>query len=346
MRRLGVALRALVGIVGLVALVAGTPILLYVLVGDPRPPEGFSWDAPMSVTTDMLIGLVGIICAIVWIQFVICVGAAIVDEWRWNRDRRILAAPVAPLGTAGWQRRLARTLIGGIAAGLLTAPVAATATTAAAPPAATATVQPHTVDHHRHADDGRHVEDLKDLRLATVTTDEPNLWTIAENHLGTGERWHEIKQLNDGRTMADGATFHSAKQLQLGWKLLMPADATNLPLASATTSEQTTPADYTVQPGDSLSAIADRIWGDGNRWPELYQANRELIGGDPNVIHAGQTLAIPGANADTERHDDHREAGPRSGGPAAPARHTTFRSQRSPQDRRAGARAHPPSEGV
>jgi LysM repeat protein len=49
-----------------------------------------------------------------------------------------------------------------------------------------------------------------------------------------------------------------------------------------------TPVIYVVQPGDSLSAIADRL---GMSVEELSQANGIA---DPNVIQVGQKLVIPG----------------------------------------------------
>jgi murein DD-endopeptidase MepM/ murein hydrolase activator NlpD len=51
---------------------------------------------------------------------------------------------------------------------------------------------------------------------------------------------------------------------------------------------------YTVQPGDSLSAIAQRLLGDSGRWRELYDQNRSVIGANPNLIVAGQVLSVPG----------------------------------------------------
>lgn len=52
---------------------------------------------------------------------------------------------------------------------------------------------------------------------------------------------------------------------------------------------------YTVQPGDSLSAIAQRLLGDSGRWRELYEQNRSVIGANPNMIVAGQVLSLPGS---------------------------------------------------
>lgn len=50
---------------------------------------------------------------------------------------------------------------------------------------------------------------------------------------------------------------------------------------------------YVVKPGDSLSKIAKELYGDAKRWPEIYEANKALIGDNPNLIHPGQKLVIP-----------------------------------------------------
>jgi nucleoid-associated protein YgaU len=50
---------------------------------------------------------------------------------------------------------------------------------------------------------------------------------------------------------------------------------------------------YNVQPGDSLSRIAQLFYGNANRWPVIYAANRDVVGPNPNLIFPGQTLDIP-----------------------------------------------------
>lgn len=47
---------------------------------------------------------------------------------------------------------------------------------------------------------------------------------------------------------------------------------------------------YTVRRGDTLSGIAARY---GIDWHELYAANRETIGPDPDLIYPGEVLTIP-----------------------------------------------------
>jgi nucleoid-associated protein YgaU len=49
-----------------------------------------------------------------------------------------------------------------------------------------------------------------------------------------------------------------------------------------------------VVAGDSLSKIAKKIYGDGKRWKEIFEANKDKIK-NPDLIHPGQVLKIPGA---------------------------------------------------
>jgi LysM repeat protein len=56
---------------------------------------------------------------------------------------------------------------------------------------------------------------------------------------------------------------------------------------------RTTPARYTIQAGDSLSGIAAALDVRGG-WPALYAANRKVIGPDPDAIHPGTVLVLPG----------------------------------------------------
>jgi LysM repeat protein len=50
---------------------------------------------------------------------------------------------------------------------------------------------------------------------------------------------------------------------------------------------------YVVQSGDTLSGIAVALAVRGG-WPALYAANRRVIGPDPDVIHPGTVLILPG----------------------------------------------------
>ncbi len=63
--------------------------------------------------------------------------------------------------------------------------------------------------------------------------------------------------------------------------------------AVAAGEEPESPAVYTVRPGDSLAAIAGRVYGDTSLWPAIYAANTRIIGPDPRLIRLGQTFRLP-----------------------------------------------------
>jgi len=50
---------------------------------------------------------------------------------------------------------------------------------------------------------------------------------------------------------------------------------------------------YTVDSGDNLSAIAKQELGDANRWREIYELNKDLIGKNPDLIQPGMELKLP-----------------------------------------------------
>ena len=50
---------------------------------------------------------------------------------------------------------------------------------------------------------------------------------------------------------------------------------------------------YTVQPADSLSSIASFFYRNGNRWPDIANANRFLISDNPDLIYPGMVLVVP-----------------------------------------------------
>ena len=52
------------------------------------------------------------------------------------------------------------------------------------------------------------------------------------------------------------------------------------------------PASYTVQQGDTLSAIAAHTYGKAADWPAVWWVNRRQVA-NPNLISAGQRLRLP-----------------------------------------------------
>ncbi len=55
------------------------------------------------------------------------------------------------------------------------------------------------------------------------------------------------------------------------------------------TEEETT---YVVQPGDTLSALAQHFYGKASLYPKIFEANRDILS-NPDLIKIGQKLRIP-----------------------------------------------------
>lgn len=56
---------------------------------------------------------------------------------------------------------------------------------------------------------------------------------------------------------------------------------------------------YTVERGDSLSAISKRIYGKSKYWKEIFEANRDTIE-NPDLIYPGQNLNLPDIDTDDD----------------------------------------------
>jgi len=65
------------------------------------------------------------------------------------------------------------------------------------------------------------------------------------------------------------------------------------------TDQRDTPPDgwdatqwHEVQPGDTLSKIAQKYYGDASLYMQIFNANQDVLK-DPNLIKVGQKLRIP-----------------------------------------------------
>ncbi len=91
------------------------------------------------------------------------------------------------------------------------------------------------------------------------------------------------------------APKRGGKQAQLpGVSSQEPAEAEGITVG-AQAQEAGSFDTYVVQKGDSLWSIAAKpsIYGRTSAWRRIFDANRELLKGDPNRLQAGMTLRIP-----------------------------------------------------
>ncbi|MFI1502655.1 LysM peptidoglycan-binding domain-containing protein [Streptomyces platensis] len=301
MRATGRLLRALLGLLVLLALIGGVPFLLLALGHQPteltggldallRPDDG-----TLFLVVLTLIGWAG------WAAFTLSAVIELVAVLRHRSAPRLK-------GLGGLQS-FAGFLIGGL---VLLAPTAASAAT---PQAATAAVTaPHTTTegHQLHRAGAPSTPTAADTSAQagpqhTVTASREELWDLAERYLGRGERWRDIAALNPQYPHLATSGAHR------GMVINLPADARTSPpaqeqraaspaSAKAGSHAETHETTYTVEAGDSLSGIADEQLGDADRWHDIYEGNRDTIS-DPNLIYPGQHVDLPGRKAQPPHAD-------------------------------------------
>lgn len=70
------------------------------------------------------------------------------------------------------------------------------------------------------------------------------------------------------------------------------AAATAAPTGTDDHADEEAVVFYPVEKGDTLSAIAKRLYGNANLYPKIYEANRPMLT-SPDKIYPGQVLRIP-----------------------------------------------------
>lgn len=291
-------------------IIAAPPYLLIRYIGNPWPPEGVSLDS--ALTDNAILGLLAVLVWILWAQFTV---SLVVEAYAAVADKSVdVRLPVF-----GFQQDLARALVGAILTTVTIAPLIAgtiaNPATAADSPTITPGVTTSSSTLSQSTDpvsrapataitnQQQHHETPKSIQIHVERGD--TLWSIAEKHLGNGDRWSEIAAANQGKTMVDGRVFASADQIRPGWKLTIPGVA-----GSHEQDDSPQHRDYQVQAGDSLSSIAEDKLGDPNAYPTIFAASQDIIqpGGqkltDPDHIEPAWTLSIPTDAHGSGKHRD------------------------------------------
>ncbi|CAM3422376.1 LysM peptidoglycan-binding domain-containing protein [Occultella aeris] len=297
--------RALCAAVALLALLVGIPAVLWVLGRDSLPTRVPSWEQVLAtlahpLTAGFLTGLLTLVGAIAWATFL----AGVLMEVPAALGHR----PTRQIRGLRPQRRLAAALLGAIFLSGMAAPALAPAAQASATVHEPSQViiyadlpadQPSTPDPG--STDQEEEPDAPSPGWQTHMVEPGDtLWDIAQSRLGDGQRWREIADLNYGLPQPDGHALTDAHWLKVGWQLRIPG--TEFPGAETVQNAAT---EVMVQPGDTLFEIAAEHLGDGNRYPEIFDASRDLPqpGGahlvDPDVIDVGWHLLIPAATEPT-----------------------------------------------
>lgn len=311
-------LKAVLSLIVLATAVAGLPLLL---AWATPAIWGSTHDDLMHLLDRQDTGAVFLLLLIAvgwigWAQFAFCAVRELIAQLRgrtWHAPRGL-----------GSSQRAASLLIGSILVLLPTS--SALASDAQAAPATTgafipgqATQAPEATEADQPPTSAPSTSVSPSLYTVREMRPAESLWGIAERELGDGERWREIAELNEGRTMVDGQVFRANSFLQPGWQLEMPdtADAaggvrTQLG-GDAPAADEKGEHSVTVKSGDYLSKIAEKELGDGDEWPDLFEASRGKPQPDglpaitdPDLIRPGQQVTVPGtqpARPPQDRHD-------------------------------------------
>ena len=309
-------IRQLAAVAVLLVLLLGVPWAMAVTIGNPLHGWGAlkAGDLSDAVVIDILAGIVWVAIWVAWAQFAIAFVTAVREALQARAQAPgsgwpdLAAAPALTARVPGeftgiphlarWL--VATALLVGTAANIASPAARAAADTPRHAPAAVAVAVVQALPHAPapgtattgHA--STHASPTAATRQAGTRTyvvpadgsGPDTYWDIAQTMLGSGEHWHEIWDLNRGRTQPDGSVMTQAGLLQPGWTVLVPTQG------EAASGEQVVP----VVADDTLTQIAvdhdsteAAVW-DANKGRTMSDGRAFT---DPDLILPGDTILIP-----------------------------------------------------
>lgn len=295
--------RGALALVVLLSLLLGMPVALWFLAAELHPLEGLSLSTLDSALTSrddgsLLLAALMVVAWAGWLVFAVTVSVEIVAFVRGVPTPRL---PLLRLPQQGAAALVAT------AALLVTSGSISLATPVLRPVAAAALEAPATSGPRASAVDTAAVPSVGESRRypTVIVRRHDTLWSLAERHLGSGERFREIVALNLGHDQGDGRALTDARWVYPGWVLRLPPDARG---ANDLTAAVETSGEHIVRSGDSLWKIADEELGDGERYTDLYELNRGkrqpdgLRLDDADEIRPGWRIELPVQTVATGPH--------------------------------------------
>lgn len=132
-----------------------------------------------------------------------------------------------------------------------------------------------------------------------------NLWSISEKVYGTGRYFKAIGEHNraklpraDRLQVGSVIDVPAASVLENRYPQLCPKQRKSVvvqPRAVRASAQQPVSSDgvYVVEEGDTLFDIARYELGKASRWAEIYELNRDKLGGDIDYLQPGTELVMP-----------------------------------------------------
>lgn len=140
--------------------------------------------------------------------------------------------------------------------------------------------------------------------LAPTASDEfmTYTWQAGDSFRALAQRFYgsplHVKRLRDANEGRDEAKLAQGDTILVMVKPTAQADRLARPGARDAKSTENAGAavvggTYTVGSGDVLGEISKKVYGTATKWRTIYDANRDVIGTDPNRLKPGMVLRIP-----------------------------------------------------
>ncbi len=127
-------------------------------------------------------------------------------------------------------------------------------------------------------------------------------WQAGDTFRALAQRFYgsplHVKRLRDANEGRDEAKLAPGDTILVTVKPTAQADRLARPSARDAKAGQAGAGSvvggtYTVGSGDVLGAISQKVYGTATKWRTIYDANRDVIGADPNKLKPGMVLRIP-----------------------------------------------------
>lgn len=270
------ALRAPLAFVMLALLVTGVPILLLAW-GDPLSLVDVSWSTALVRPDDGTI-LLGVLSVLGWLAWVVVTVTTTTELISLLSHRRVRIH----LPGISWLQPAMGSLLA-----VALSPVLSSQ--ADEPPPSPASHAPRNVEPLEESPAPRMAAPSSPTRDFVIQPGD-ELWTVAERELGNGADWRSIIACNPGMT--------ANSTLKPGDVIRLPALVRQSPMVRAAETTH-----VTVERGDTLWDLAQEHLGDPFRWPEIFDANRDVVT-DPDEIDIGWHLVLPTNVTETAAIED------------------------------------------
>lgn len=128
------------------------------------------------------------------------------------------------------------------------------------------------------------------------STGQPTFFNFAHSPLSG---WYAIESFNPKHTAEDGPDIPFSLSL-VEYVFMRPviiSEGQDIPPPPRPPGSGSPPEGtgqtYTIVSGDCLWNIAKRFYGDGSLWTIIWDANKPMTSGNPNLIYPGEVITIP-----------------------------------------------------